>query len=254
MSRRTYRVGEVEYQFSSASFDALVRSLAGHGTYFFMRSMASALGFSLSSIKDWHSGYYAPDDLCKVNDLARYLHVNRSVLLSPSDKELEMSVALNDREAEGFFPVYREIVDFFELVDATDQLVWHEYDLLGLAPSLVRDVVPSRLYPPSIGQTPVAGPMGVTNFDLHDQVSRRARRVLSEQKARLGTSPVYAELDAFVDEYIEMLPYDDDGEWVPDPDLLFEPSQCFSPSPMALKRAEAGKVLDAMCRRYLGCK
>jgi hypothetical protein len=217
-----------------------------------MRSMANALGFSLSSIKDWRSGYYAPDDLSKVDDLARYLHVDRAMLLSPLAEELQMGETLNDREAEGLFPVYREIVDFFELVDVTDQLVWHEYDLRSLSPALARDVVPSHLYAPSLDRTPATGPMGVTNIDLHDQVSRRVRRALTEQKARLGSSFVYADLDAFVDEYIEMFPYDENDEWVPDPDLLYEPPKCFSPSPMALKQAEAQKALDSICKQYLG--
>lgn len=68
----------------------------------------------------------------------------------------------------------------------------------------------------------------------------------------LESTPMYAELCEVADTYVENYAFDEEGNWVPDPDLLFEPPHFGSPSPMALKESAATNALDSIFERYLG--
>lgn len=82
MRKDTYRIGDGTFAFSLAVFD----SLLGHGAKGAarMRELAGAMHVSISSIKDWRRGAHAPSDLEKVEDIARWAHIDVADLLIES--------------------------------------------------------------------------------------------------------------------------------------------------------------------------
>lgn len=215
-----------------------------------MAEMASATHVSVPSIKEWRRGGHAPSDLGKVRDIAAFLGVDVEELLIVRGEAGEMGGrdVLADGQVAAFCRVYREVVDFFEVMELSDELVWHDYDLRGFPPRLVEDVVPSPVYPPSAepeGRL-LYGEWGVLACDLHAQLALRVRRTLRVERALLGRTTAYAGLDEIVSLYVEDYPYDEDDRWVPDPELSFEPPYVGSATPMGMKAAKGLSELEAL--------
>lgn len=216
-----YEIDGTRFEFDSVAFDALLRGAREKVTRA-MAEMSSATHVSVPSIKEWRRGAHSPSDLGKVRDVAAFLGVDVGALLIVRREagEMDSRDVLTDAQAAAFCRVYRKVVDFFEVMELSDELVWHDYDLRGFPASLVEDVVPSPVYPPSSepeGRL-LYSEHGVLACDLHAQLSAQVWRTLREERALLGRTPAYERLDEIVSQYVEDYPYDEDGRWVPDPD------------------------------------
>lgn len=90
-------IGGKPFTFSPAVFD----SLLGHGAAGAakMRELGEAVHVSVSSIKDWRRGAHAPSDLEKVEDIARWAHIDASDLLIESG-DGTMDEKLSERQLD----------------------------------------------------------------------------------------------------------------------------------------------------------
>lgn len=119
-------IGGKPFTFSPAVFD----SLLGHGAAGAakMRELGEAVHVSVSSIKDWRRGAHAPSDLEKVEDIARWAHIDASDLLIESG-DGTMDEKLSERQLDVLCALWNQAYDFLDLCEETDHLVWPTTDL-----------------------------------------------------------------------------------------------------------------------------
>ena len=246
----TYVCDGKRYEFDHKAFDALVgRSRPGITRA--MKKIADALHVSVPSIKEWRRGTHSPSDLEKVQDLATYLGVSWDTLLRrEGESAMEISEeTLDAMQYEAWCRIYKEIVDYLELQDLADDFVWDEYNLRGYPASLVRDIVPSTVYPPSDipDNKMLYGHTGIKSGDLHLQATLRVQRAVEHERPILQGTKLLDAVQRYVYEHISEFPYDDEGRWWLDPDLKYDPPYCGEQeSPIAVKRLEAQKDLETL--------
>ncbi|WP_322354846.1 hypothetical protein [Paratractidigestivibacter sp.] len=251
MGKTTYALGGKEYLFSGEALDALVRGRRD-GPQKTMRELAGAMHVSLTSVKEWRRGVHAPSDLAKVEDLARFFRTGTETLLR---ERTEGMTKLSDTQLMAFYRVHRKISEFFWLAENTDRLVWDEYDLRGFPPSLVADVVPTRLWPQAVVRCRECIEHGVRAADLHQQLWEGVCRALEAEKPLLFSCGLYQELEDYVEKYVYGYAIDDErGEWIPDPDDIYEatggPDIPRPLSHMETVEAEAATAMAEIAGRY----
>lgn len=130
-------IGGKPFTFSPAVFD----SLLGHGAAGAakMRELGEAVHVSVSSIKDWRRGAHAPSDLEKVEDIARWAHIDASDLLIESG-DGTMDEKLSERQLDVLCALWNQAYDFLDLCEETDHLVWPTTDLRCVPGSILHDV------------------------------------------------------------------------------------------------------------------
>lgn len=116
-------------------------SLLGHGAAGAakMRELGEAVHVSVSSIKDWRRGAHAPSDLEKVEDIARWAHIDASDLLIESG-DGTMDEKLSERQLDVLCALWNQAYDFLDLCEETDHLVWPTTDLRCVPGSILHDV------------------------------------------------------------------------------------------------------------------
>ena len=112
MRKDAYMIGGKPFTFSPAVFD----SLLGHGAAGAakMRELGEAVHVSVSSIKDWRRGAHAPSDLDKVEDIARWAHIDASDLLIESG-DGTMDENLSERQLDVLCALWNQAYDFLDL-------------------------------------------------------------------------------------------------------------------------------------------
>lgn len=248
-----YMIDGRMYTFDHRAFAALV-GRNRPGVLETLKRLSGALHVSMSSLKEWRRGDHAPSDAGKVCDLAVALGVDVGTLLKSEGDETEGQVSpMTDLQKAAFARIYRKVVDFFEMFERTDQFVWKEYDVRGYPPELVSGVVLSTVYPPSAAPVTslLYGARGVLAGDLHAQLADSVTRALERERCLLGGHPVFESLQSIIGRTVEDLCYDDEGEWLPDPDMLFDPPSFGTPSSMFVRVMEARRELDGLARRYV---
>ena len=247
MAETRYAIDGETCRFSHGALDALVRGRRA-GPHATMRDMASSLNVSLTSIKEWRRGAHAPSDISKVEDLAAYFRAPVAALLKK--EENPAMTKLNDIQLMAFYRVHKKISEFFWMVENTDHLVWHEYDLLGYPRSIVADLVPTYRWPPTETSPSklTYGEHGIRAQDLHQQLWEGTCRALEAEKPLLLSCGLYDELDEYIEKYVYGYGYgDEEGGWIPGPDGLFEPNP---PSHMEIVEAEAATAMGEIIERY----
>lgn len=169
-----YVLEDGTYRFSSAAFNALFRD-GTKGPQAIMQAMSTELHVGISSIMEWRRGAHAPSDIEKVKDIAGFFGIEPEALLikEAAMPEHESESKLNDLQVMALYRVNAAIVDFYQLMNLIDKLVWGEYDLEQFPPSLVVDVLPSWRFPESGQATNRNVETGVRADDLAVQAARR---------------------------------------------------------------------------------
>lgn len=242
MKRNVYQLGDATYAFSPGSFDALL----GHGSVGAskMRELSHAVNVSVSSIKDWRSGAHAPSDIEKVGDVARWLGVETNELLIKMGDE-SMEERLTERQLDVLCDLWAQAFDFLELAKETDYFVWSDYDLDRIPPSLHRDAV-------VIEDASVDGePNSILSLGLHEQVLNAYSRSLRRAYPVVGNTGAYVCLREFRDSIVDGMCYDETGEWLPDPDMLYDPHSEGYVAPMVAKASEGCRLLDELGEQLL---
>lgn len=131
-------IGGRLFTFSPAVFD----SLLGHGAAGAakMRDLEGAMHVSVSSIKDWRRGAHAPSDLEKVEDIARWAHIDVADLLIESVDRSMMDEKLSERQLDALCALWNQAYDFLDLCEETNHLVWPTTDLRCVPDSILHDV------------------------------------------------------------------------------------------------------------------
>ena len=188
-----------------------------------LQEIGEAVHAAWPTVRDWANGAHSPDGLEIVESLARHLGVPVEHLLE--EEETMEHVQLSDLQLKALARVSRQIARFFGLLELTDCLVWSEYDLRGLPASLAEDIIPTALNPaePETPESMRYGESGIRGDSLCIQATDRIWRALREEQPLLMDTPAYDDLAEFVSEHIDRYPLDEEGEWLLDPDLLFEP-------------------------------
>lgn len=201
-------IGGKPFTFSPAVFD----SLLGHGAAGAakMRELGEAVHVSVSSIKDWRRGAHAPSDLEKVEDIARWAHIDASDLLIESG-DGTMDEKLSERQLDVLCALWNQAYDFLDLCEETDHLVWPTTDLRCVPGSILHDV---KVNPESDKACP---PWEIDTF---------------------------VKLLGFCDIMTETALGEDGGKWLPDPDMLFDPHEEGYVSPMEEAELKGRKLLD----------
>ena len=137
MRKDAYMIGGKPFTFSPAVFD----SLLGHGAAGAakMRELGEAVHVSVSSIKDWRRGAHAPSDLEKVEDIARWAHIDASDLLIESG-DGTMDEKLSERQLDVLCALWNQAYDFLDLCEETDHFVWPTTDLRCVPDSILHDI------------------------------------------------------------------------------------------------------------------
>lgn len=242
MKRNIYQIDDAAYAFSSGSFDALL----GHGSVGAskMRELSHAVNVSVSSIKDWRSGAHVPSDIAKVRDVASWLEVEASQLLIKMGDE-SMEERLTERQLDVLCDLWAQAFDFLELAKETDYFVWNDYDLDRIPPSLRRDAV-------VVEDASVDGePNSILSPFLHEQVLNAYSRSLHRAYPIVGSTGAYACLREFRDSIADGMCYDETGEWLPDPDMLYDPQPEGYVAPMVAKASEGRRLLDELSEQLL---
>lgn len=251
MGGKTYALEGRTYRFSSEALDTLIRGRR-EGPYRTTRELARAIHVSPSSVKEWRCGTHAPSDLSKVEDCAMFFRTKTETLLK---EEMIAMTKLDDLQLKSFCRVHGKILEFFWMAEYSDRFVWSEYDLRGFPPSLVGDVVPTRLWSQGSGRELAHGAHGIKAADLHQRLWEGVCRALEVEKPVLFSCGLYGDLSDYVERYVYGYAIDAESyEWVPDPDALFEPQDdaCVSPSlsHMESVEVEASKAMAEIAERY----
>lgn len=235
MRKDAYMIGGKPFTFSPAVFD----SLLGHGAAGAakMRELGEAVHVSVSSIKDWRRGAHAPSDLEKVEDIARWAHIDASDLLIESG-DGTMDEKLSERQLDVLCALWNQAYDFLDLCEETDHLVWPTTDLRCVPGSILHDV---KVNPESDKACP---PWKIDTEDLFLQTLSAYLRACRRATPYVGESDTFVKLLGFCDIMTETALGEDGGKWLPDPDMLFDPHEEGYVSPMEEAELKGRKLLD----------
>lgn len=207
MRKDTYRIGDGTFAFSPAVFD----SLLGHGAKGAarMRELAGAMHVSISSIKDWRRGTHAPSDFEKVEDIACWAHIDVADLLIES----------GDRTMD-------------------EKLTENQLDVLCVPDSILHDI---KVNPEDDKSRP---PWEIGTEDLFLQTLDVYLRACRRATPYVGESDIFVRLLGLCDIMTETAFGEDDGKWLPDPDMIFDPHEDGYVSPMEAAELKCRKLLD----------
>lgn len=234
MRTSVYSIDGRSYRFSPLVFD----SMFGHGVESAtkMRQLADSMHVSVSSIKDWRRGVHAPSDIGKVKDIAIWAKTELDALLIEiRDEPMEKCT---ERQFEALCELWNQAYDFLDLADAVDKFVWKFTDLNNVPPSLLHDV--------HLGDEATTG---VDYGDINSsvllvQTLEAYERSLRRAALYVEGLDVYRSLCEFADIINELGFGEDDGDWVPDPDMLFDPQPEGYVAPMIAAMRKGQKLLD----------
>lgn len=252
MDKQTYWLDGRQYQFNNKAFDVLVHRSSKNGTVALMRRISKEIAVSIPSLKEWRRGAHSPSDITKVSDLAKFFGLETTQLLKEIPMPDTTSCKLNKLQTKAFCKIYRLILDFNAIAVNTDCFVWDEYDLRRFAATMVKDIVPSWRIGGGGEYKYRHGRDGITAEDLHQQLYDNLALALDKEKPLLEPSGAYDELGNYLEEYVYKYANDENGEWVPDPDMLFDPQPEGYVAPMRQNALEGQKMLDELVRKYIG--
>ena len=234
MRKDLYAIDGKIYRFSSAVFDSLIGSGAKGAER--MRSLADYMHVSLSSIKDWRRGAHVPSDIEKVEDIARWGHVDLDSLLVKERNG--MSEKLSEKQLNVLCGLWNQAYDFLELCEYTDRFVWESVDLCRIPSSLLHDV---QITPD--GAIVEAG-WEIKSDELHLLTMEAYNRACRRAYPYVGETELYNKLLDFYGIINEVGYGEEDGDWLPDPDMIFEPHEDGYVAPMVKAELKGKKLLD----------
>lgn len=235
MRKDTYRIGDGTFAFSPAVFD----SLLGHGAKGAarMRELAGAMHVSISSIKDWRRGTHAPSDFEKVEDIACWAHIDVADLLIESG-DRTMDEKLTENQLDVLCVLWNQAYDFLDLCEETDHFVWPTTDLRCVPDSILHDI---KVNPEDDKSRP---PWEIGTEDLFLQTLDAYLRACRRATPYVGESDIFVRLLGLCDIMTETAFGEDDGKWLPDPDMIFDPHEDGYVSPMEAAELKCRKLLD----------
>lgn len=201
-----------------------------------MRELADCIHVSVSSIKDWRRGVHAPSDIGKVEDIAAWAKTDvDALLIEIKDEPMEK---YSEKQFEVLCQLWNQAYDFLELADAADKFVWKSTKIENIPPSLLHDAHFSD-----------EGTFGVDPGDINSSVlllQQMEAYTRSLRRACLYVEgfDVYRRLCDFTDIINEFGFGEEDGDWVPDPDMLFDPQPDGYIAPMIVAMRKGQKLLD----------
>lgn len=234
MRKDTYRIGDGTFAFSPAVFD----SLLGHGAKGAarMRELAGAMHVSISSIKDWRRGTHAPSDFEKVEDIACWAHIDVADLLIESG-DRTMDEKLTENQLDVLCVLWNQAYDFLDLCEETDHFVWPTTDLRCVPDSILHDI---KVNPEDDKSRP---PWEIGTEDLFLQTLDVYLRACRRATPYVGESDIFVRLLGLCDILTETAFGEDDGKWLPDPDMIFDPHEDGYVSPMEAANRADGKII-----------
>lgn len=235
MRKDTYRIGDGTFAFSPAVFD----SLLGHGAKGAarMRELAGAMHVSISSIKDWRRGTHAPSGFEKVEDIACWAHIDVADLLIESG-DRTMDEKLTENQLDVLCVLWNQAYDFLDLCEETDHFVWPTTDLRCVPDSILHDI---KVNPEDDKSRP---PWEIGTEDLLLQTLDVYLRACRRATPYVGESDIFVRLLGLCDIMTETAFGEDDGKWLPDPDMIFDPHEDGYVSPMEAAELKCRKLLD----------
>lgn len=209
MRKRDAAMRKDTYRIGDGTFafsPAVFDSLLGHGAKGAarMRELAGAMHVSISSIKDWRRGTHAPSDFEKVEDIACWAHIDVADLLIES----------GDRTMD-------------------EKLTENQLDVLCVLWNQAYDFLDKSRPPWEIGTEDLF----LQTLDVYLRACRRATPYV-------GESDIFVRLLGLCDIMTETAFGEDDGKWLPDPDMIFDPHEDGYVSPMEAAELKCRKLLD----------
>lgn len=252
MDKQTYWLNGHEYQFNNKAFDILVRRSSKDGTVALMRRISEEIAVSVPSLKEWRRGAHSPSDIAKVSDLAKFFGLETTQLLKEIPMSDSTNCKLNKLQTKAFCKIYRLILNFNTIAVNTDCFVWDEYNLRRFASTLIKNVIPSYLNSGGNEYKYTYGRHGITAEDLHQQLYENLALTLDKEKPLLEPSGAYDDLGNYLYEYVYRYANNENDEWIPDPDMLYDPQPEGYIAPMRQNALEGQKALDELIRKYIG--
>lgn len=218
---------------------AVFDSLLGHGAKGAarMRELAGAMHVSISSIKDWRRGTHAPSDFEKVEDIACWAHIDVADLLIESG-DRTMDEKLTENQLDVLCVLWNQAYDFLDLCEETDHFVWPTTDLRCVPDSILHDI---KVNPEDDKSRP---PWEIGTEDLFLQTLDVYLRACRRATPYVGESDIFVRLLVLCDIMTETAFGEDDGKWLPDPDMIFDPHEDGYVSPMEAAELKCRKLLD----------
>ena len=94
-------------------------------------------------------------------------------------------------------------------------------------------------------------PNSILSLGLHEQVLNAYSRSLRRAYPVVGNTEAYASLQEFESSILDGMCYDETGEWLPDPDMLYDPQPEGYVAPMVAKASEGRRLLDELGEQLL---
>ena len=202
-----------------------------------MRELAGAMHVSISSIKDRRRGTHAPSDFEKVEDIACWAHIDVADLLIESG-DRTMDEKLTENQLDVLCVLWNQAYDFLDLCEETDHFVWPTTDLRCVPDSILHDI---KVNPEDDKSRP---PWEIGTEDLFLQTLDVYLRACRRATPYVGESDIFVRLLGLCDIMTETAFGEDDGKWLPDPDMIFDPHEDGYVSPMEAAELKCRKLLD----------
>ena len=243
MMQAVYELDGKVFRFSPVVLDGLLgRGAKGADR---MRKLAAAINVSVSSLKDWRRGIHSPSGIEKIDDIAAWAGIPRASLLIEIEGETNMSTdpieteQLTQLQIAALCKLWNSAHDFLDLAEAVDLFVW---------PDVKLERIPQSIRPELTLEAAdaFAETGAVSSCDLLESARESYLREVRRASPVAGSSMLFAELMKFAD-VIEKLGYGEEGEdWIPDPDILYDPQEEGYISPMDLAILEGRRLLDGI--------
>lgn len=208
-----------------------------------MRDLAETAHVSVSSVKDWRRGAHQPCDIEKVNDIAKWAHVGVEMLLAEV-KEAPME-KLSETQLDVLCELWNQAHDFIDLAEKADHFVWRSINLRNIPDSLLHDVKPND-------EGRLKGIAGeILSDELHLQTMEAYERACRRAYPYVGKTELFVKLCLVTDIINEVGYGEEDGEWLPDPDMVFESHEDGYVAPMRVAERKGRKLLDEVAEELV---
>ena len=131
-----------------------------------------------------------------------------------------------------------DLENFLDLCEETDHFVWPTTDLRCVPDSILHDI---KVNPEDDKSRP---PWEIGTEDLFLQSLDVYLRACRRATPYVGESDIFVRLLGLCDIMTETAFGEDDGKWLPDPDMIFDPHEDGYVSPMEAAELKCRKLLD----------
>lgn len=149
-----------------------------------------------------------------------------------------MDEKLTENQLDVLCVLWNQAYDFLDLCEETDHFVWPTTDLRCVPDSILHDI---KVNPEDDKSRPL---WEIGTEDLFLQTLDVYLRACRRATPYVGESDIFVRLLGLCDIMTETAFGEDDGKWLPDPDMIFDPHEDGYVSPMETAELKGRKLLD----------